>query len=881
MAIQKISNAVLGSGAVTSDSIATGAITVADIPDGEITTAKIGDNQITNAKMSDNSVNTAELWDGAVETQKIDNLAVTNAKLADDAVTPAKVDSTGDYTVNTVTSKDYILEAINKDLGITSDKQVLIYDTSKDSDGGAWRKKCQHTSWYNETLNTSTRGGRREFPAVAVIVASSTEIRIYDGDDPELPMWMIANQSTNYFRESTISSIAMTEATLAIGCRPYDAYVVNFAKDKVTEVATGRTTSWDYIALRNNTTNPNDFAHDISRESTEAGLKNRYVIDVDVAVLSNAPIDHETGLRIPTVVFAQNDNSSGALSILWPDGETGHVNGYDAPWYNCKFIGDNVIAQRDTQGFYVIPISAIPTGNNTVNENSAVATGRRYQDSFDTYGMYVNHPDLTPQIVETGKEDEFFAGYSAGLTRVAENFVERNKGLVCNTTEEYTSGWMHGDIRMASLASTDTNVDASEIITNGQFVTDVSGWTQEPGTTGTIVNMGGYARVTRGGGSGPSFYQAITTVPGVTYTCQAVLNSVQTRIDFSARDNVFSSGGTTIARGTGPSIGAGAMERNFSFTATGTTTYMYIDVDSNGYYGECDGLSVKVAIADRSYNGATQSQNSNGFAAVGNVTAQPVNTNSELVSYSGWDYTTNTYLKQAYSGKMDWGTSDFCWMGWVKHNGGVGPILGHGDDNNTGFLLDVYNSAGMMYIDAGYLSITNSFARNQSKHGGFMGSSSQHGWNFFVIASIGGTFNVWMNGRKSNDTWTPDSIPDWSSRWASPRTTIGCRSQGGNGNFGSSVIELALIRASATVPTEAQIKKIFDEEFHLFAQGAQHTLYGSSRTINALSYDTVTDELHVGTSSGRSVFKDLQRIDNTTDAVTLSISAVDGMVVEE
>lgn len=36
MAIQKISNAVLGSGAVTSDSIATGAITVADIPDGEI-----------------------------------------------------------------------------------------------------------------------------------------------------------------------------------------------------------------------------------------------------------------------------------------------------------------------------------------------------------------------------------------------------------------------------------------------------------------------------------------------------------------------------------------------------------------------------------------------------------------------------------------------------------------------------------------------------------------------------------------------------------------------------------------------------------------------------------------------------------------------------
>lgn len=28
-----------------------------------------------------------------------------------------------------------------------------IYDTSKDSDGGAWTKKCQHTSWWNEAIN--------------------------------------------------------------------------------------------------------------------------------------------------------------------------------------------------------------------------------------------------------------------------------------------------------------------------------------------------------------------------------------------------------------------------------------------------------------------------------------------------------------------------------------------------------------------------------------------------------------------------------------------------------------------------------------------------------------------------------------------------------
>ena len=68
---------------------------------------------------------------------------------------------------------------------------VFVYDTSRDSDGGKWRERTQHTSWYNEELNTATRGARREFPAVAVIVAEANKVTIYDGDDPDLSMWMV------------------------------------------------------------------------------------------------------------------------------------------------------------------------------------------------------------------------------------------------------------------------------------------------------------------------------------------------------------------------------------------------------------------------------------------------------------------------------------------------------------------------------------------------------------------------------------------------------------------------------------------------------------------------------------------------------------------
>ena len=33
-----------------------------------------------------------------------------------------------------------------------------LYDTTKDSDGGAWRKKCQHTSWYQAAINGAWLG---------------------------------------------------------------------------------------------------------------------------------------------------------------------------------------------------------------------------------------------------------------------------------------------------------------------------------------------------------------------------------------------------------------------------------------------------------------------------------------------------------------------------------------------------------------------------------------------------------------------------------------------------------------------------------------------------------------------------------------------------
>ena len=105
------------------------------------------------------------------------------------------------------------VEVISKVKARTADtaRDIFVYDTRKDSDGGAWRKRTKNTTWYNEKLGKRDRGIRREFPAVAVIVATASEVIIYDGDDPNLPLWMLFDEGKPHplkpFNMNFISSI--------------------------------------------------------------------------------------------------------------------------------------------------------------------------------------------------------------------------------------------------------------------------------------------------------------------------------------------------------------------------------------------------------------------------------------------------------------------------------------------------------------------------------------------------------------------------------------------------------------------------------------------------------------------------------------------------
>jgi len=87
---------------------------------------------------------------------------------------------------------------------------MFVYDTTQDSDGGQWRKELTTQSWYTEELGTIWRGHKKEFPSLAVIVGTtSAEIIIYDGDDPNLPMYLrfAGNNSQLYENPTCVTAI--------------------------------------------------------------------------------------------------------------------------------------------------------------------------------------------------------------------------------------------------------------------------------------------------------------------------------------------------------------------------------------------------------------------------------------------------------------------------------------------------------------------------------------------------------------------------------------------------------------------------------------------------------------------------------------------------
>ena len=764
------------------------------------------------------------------------------------------VDVANDLVANNAKLK--AIDESNTDTAI----DIFIYDTRKDSDGGAWRKRTQNTSWYNETLNTSTRGARKEFPCVAVLVAEDDTLTIYDGDDPDLPMWMIFNSSgangvamLGRPGEST-TSVEMLNGILCVGRKSFGLHIVHFIGDFAEFKEDGYDTPYA-LPIGTNRNSGNSWVT-VNRGND---LVNDTVMDVAMTILPNARINTDTGLPIPTIAVG----TDAGVSIIKDDGsvvDITHINYTEV--HEVKFLPSGGIAytsdsssnQRWLHLDHTISNTNVTKSNgyegHLDSEMYHVVDGSTYNgqdmkfslDKLDRGFIVDNHGD----IVVAGSSGGF-----GGLGLIARNPANPSNGLIAEISSKYNTGWMPGGAlttKLATLSDTDTtNVTGSELISGGNF----SNWSTRGGA-GFTVNGNGTASLSNGDGTtdgwldSPSF----STVNGKTYVV---------RIETSS--NSGTGFGIYYNYGNGPN---GYMfGRTFTFVANGGTTTLSL-YRYNGHNGTAtlDSISVRVAEEDRSITGQ-------GVQVFGTVTKSAVATGAELVGYSGFSHATGgNYLRKPYDSTLDLGTGDFIFSIWCKLTAASASYdflwEPQTASSNDRFYILRNVSSGNLYLPY------NTNIADTYIHPGK--------WTKVDIVRRNNIASQYINGKKAGASYTSNQNLNASSASGQYRYThIGCYYDGVYGWNGS----LALAKISAIAPTEEQIAKMYNDEKYLFAENAKATIYGSSNIPQALAYDSSTDLVHVGTSAGRSVFQGLNRVDNTTDAVGAVISASNGFIAED
>jgi hypothetical protein len=411
-------------------------------------------------------------------------------------------------------------------------------------------------------------------------------------------------------------------------------------------------------------------------------------------------------------------------------------------------------------------------------------------------------------------------------------------------TSSYNTGWMNGDIKLATLSDTDdTDVTGSELIINGDFATD-SDWTK--GTGWSIAGGVGVGSSVNGTAFNSTYF---TTVVGKKYTVSFDL------VSRTAGTVLLYAYDTTNLGNSGAQSVAGTY--SFTFTAAQTSTHVYF-YSTTSFSGTVDNVTCRLAEEDRSVNG-------NGLQVFGTVQKNPVATGADLVAYSG--FSTSNYLEQPYNSDLDFGTGDFCVMGWWKFT----------SDNAYDILIDRGYYTGGSYSGNGFNLISgsgNSISfRNNTTGILSIGSQPTNVWFHLCVVRKNGVFYSYINGVQQSTASNTDNFTNTNAT-----LRVGLNQLG---DVPANVSAAALWRISATAPSPEQIKKIYEDEKVLFQENAQATLYGSSDAVTALAYDDSTELLHVGTSAGRSVFQGLRRVDNTTDAVGAAISASNGLVADE
>ena len=236
-------------------------------------------------------------------------------------------------------------------------------------------------------------------------------------------------------------------------------------------------------------------------------LRGYQITDLDTTVLPNAPIDADTGLPIPTIAVG----TEAGVSVIKDNGTVVDiVNTQDSSAFNyidnlffrkdgaLVWVGDsstNTAAERFVQVLHNLPNADINQG--TVEGSSVI--DEQYGPSHKT-GSKLRWATTAGVKATSDAGENFAVGTSGALHLIKYNREVEQEGSIAHITSDYNTGWMLGDIKLATLSDTDTT-NNPELITNGTFASGVTGWATSGGSIAWNGSGDQTATVTSNGSS--------------------------------------------------------------------------------------------------------------------------------------------------------------------------------------------------------------------------------------------------------------------------------------------------------------------------------------------------------------------------------------------
>jgi hypothetical protein len=772
---------------------------------------------------------------------------------------------------------------------------IFVYDTRKDSDGGAWRKRTQHTSWYNE-VPSATRGARKEFPAVAVIVAEENpayKVTIYDGDDPNLSMWMQWIYVTNdpFLDYSTPGShhlgnyapyaLSAMNGIVCVGTLRSAGHINNLnaglREFHFIEDTCFATNNDKRVRFSTSIADRNVVTVDYKQVSPNTPIVNSNVNDVAMTVLPNAPIDASTGLPVPTIAVG----TDGGVSVLKDDGTvidwtetTGPDSAQLVTFRKDGKLGVFTSGTAGIAGYPQLYYIEIPTAD------ASATYWYNFNDlGIEKYGYNLETNSAARLLMNTAAagalsgvvdtDDNTYASTSDGGLGVilppesVGTTANMTTAAISYVTKDYNTGYMIGDIRGAFLSDTDDTDVTGTYLYLDNFSNNDKGWgfadNGSDGISGGVMTIANNnsARATDGNAlTGVATGTKLLVKFTVTFGAAGTLSLD----DDGAGAGV--GGNTNLLQAT--KSGSGTQTFSSIYTKTASNRVRFIRTSGGNF--QIDDFEMKILPED------DRSVKNNGLAVYGTVPKQAVATGAELVSYG--PFSTSNRLQQPYNSDFDFGTGEFSVMFWFKSTAsGSEQFVRKGDPSTDVGCFESYitavGGAGNVRFVIKHTDGSSNTVLNAATQGWNNGV-----WHHYVgVRRSGGNMQLYLNGELSSSATSTYNVSNNLS-------VLDIGSVGSVVN-GAASTYLSLVKISASAPSAKQIKKMYDDEKCLFHENAKCTLYGTSNDINALAVDDSNNVVHAGTSSGRSDFRGLNRINNTTTAVTTAISASDGLVAEQ